>query len=97
MLNAVQAVKGKGKIILRTGTGTRDGRIMAAGEVEDSGGGIDPAIMGKIFNPFFTTKSDGAGLGLSHAYSIVSRHKGSIEVHNQGLGASLVVLLPTIL
>jgi signal transduction histidine kinase len=97
ILNAVQAVNGNGKIILRAGAGMRDGRMMAAGEVEDSGGGIDPAIMGKIFNPFFTTKSYGAGLGLSHAYGIVSRHNGSMEVHNQGMGAAFIVLLPVVL
>jgi signal transduction histidine kinase len=97
MLNAVQALNGGGRIILRAGTETRNGRTMAAGEVEDSGGGIDPSVMSKIFNPIFTTKSHGSGLGLSHAYGIVSRHNGSIEVHNQDMGASFVVLLPIVL
>ena len=95
MMNAVQAISGhSGKIILRTKSLTRDGRLMVVGEVEDSGGGISLDIMHNVFDPFFTTKGEGSGLGLSYAYKIVARHGGTIEVHNRGQGAAFTVLLP---
>ncbi len=94
MLNAVQAVKKRGKIILRTRLKNINNVPMVGGEVEDSGGGVSMEAMHSVFNPFFTTKAQGSGLGLSYAHQIVSRHHGLIEFHNQGEGAAFVIYLP---
>ncbi len=67
--------------------------------VTDTGAGIPPDILGKIFNPFFTTKDPGkgTGLGLSMAYGIVEQHKGHIDVDSEaGAGTVFSVYLPTI-
>jgi PAS domain S-box-containing protein len=63
--------------------------------IRDHGPGIDPAVQAKIFDPYFTTKKDGTGLGLSTSSSIIKRHRGIIEVDSsQGDGATFTVLLP---
>lgn len=96
MLNAVQAMNNHGKLILRTRRQTVNNILMVAGEVEDSGGGMTLQTMHNVFNPFFTTRPQGSGLGLSYAYKIVTRHEGIIEVHNQGQGAAFVICLPAL-
>ncbi|MDW3196141.1 MAG: PAS domain S-box protein [Cytophagales bacterium] len=57
---------------------------------------IDQQIIGKIFDPLFSTKEigEGAGLGLTVAYSFVSQHNGSIEAHNQNDGVKMVISIP---
>jgi len=64
-------------------------------EVEDSGGGIDPADLPRIFEPFYTTKEigKGTGLGLSISYGIINDMGGLLEVHNTGRGACFVITL----
>jgi signal transduction histidine kinase len=94
MLNAVQAMDGKGRMILRTRQQVLNGWLLVVGEVEVSGGGIALDVMHNVFNPFFTTKTKGSGLGLSFSHKIVSSHNGIIEVHNQGDGAAFVIFLP---
>lgn len=62
---------------------------------EDSGKGIDPQDIEKVFNPFFTTKEEGTGLGLAICYGIVNRHEGEIEVRSTpGKGTCFNVKLP---
>jgi C4-dicarboxylate-specific signal transduction histidine kinase len=66
-------------------------------EVEDNAGGIEPAVMGKIFNPYFTTKknNDGTGLGLYMSKIIIEDHcHGKIEVSNREEGAVFKLRLP---
>lgn len=64
-------------------------------EVRDNGGGIDPADRDRLFNPFFTTKADGLGMGLSISRSIVEAHGGRIWVSgHDGPGVSVHVTLP---
>jgi len=68
-------------------------------EIEDSGGGIPPNLIERIFNPFFTTKptGSGTGLGLSISLGIVREHEGRIWAENaQQSGARFVVELPVI-
>jgi CheY-like chemotaxis protein len=67
--------------------------------VNDSGSGIDPAIMDRIFEPFFSTKGrgKGTGLGLSIVYGIVQQSGGTVRVHSvPGLGTTVRVLLPRV-
>ena len=66
-------------------------RIMVA----DNGPGIAQATMSKLFRPFFTTKSNGTGLGLAVVQKIIVQHGGQVEVRNcpKG-GAEFIVTLP---
>ena len=63
---------------------------------QDEGHGIAEENLGKIFDPYFTTKSSGTGLGLASAYSIINRHDGRISVEsNPGHGTIFTILLPS--
>jgi PAS domain S-box-containing protein len=64
--------------------------------VRDTGIGIPPENIPRIFDPYFSTKSDGNGLGLTSTYSIIKRHEGHISVESQvGKGTTFYVYLPT--
>ena len=80
VVNAVQAMDGTGQ--LRIISRTRANQDINEITIQDSGPGIDNALLEKIFDPFFTTKAtgEGTGLGLSVSYAIVKEHKGSIRV-----------------
>ncbi|MCY1545744.1 Sensor kinase CckA [compost metagenome] len=93
LINAAHAIEGFGRIILRSG---HDGGWVWL-EVEDNGKGIDPAILHRIYEPFFTTKpvGKGTGLGLALSYNIVQKHNGRIEVSSHpGQGTRFRVWLP---
>jgi signal transduction histidine kinase len=63
--------------------------------VIDRGSGIDPKLIDAIFNPFFTTKADGVGLGLAICSKIVDQHGGKIAVESEpGKGSVFHVYLP---
>lgn len=63
--------------------------------VRDEGVGISPEHLKRIFDPYFTTKSEGNGLGLASCYSIIQNHKGSIRVESElGVGSTFTVYLP---
>ncbi|PAW83395.1 MAG: hypothetical protein B9S33_13950 [Pedosphaera sp. Tous-C6FEB] len=63
--------------------------------VKDHGAGINPEHLGKVFDPYFTTKEKGTGLGLATSYSIVKKHDGIITVESTpGAGAEFHVYLP---
>jgi signal transduction histidine kinase len=91
LLNAVQATEGAGTVQVEIGS--RDG--YASVIVSDTGRGIPPKHLPNIFRPFYTTKGNGTGLGLSLARRIVEEHHGSIEVSSVvGKGSTFTVLLP---
>jgi two-component system, NtrC family, sensor kinase len=91
LLNAVQAIDGEG--IIRVDIGSRGD--CATVDVSDGGRGIAPRHLQNIFRPFFTTKGNGTGLGLSLARRIVEEHQGRIEVSSvEGKGSKFTVLLP---
>lgn len=72
-----------------------DGGRFVVVTVSDSGVGIAAAYLGRIFDPYFTTKQRGSGLGLATAWSIVARHGGTIRVASTpGRGTTFEVLLP---
>ncbi len=91
LLNAVQAMESTGTV--RVEIGSREG--YASVVVSDNGRGIPPQLLPNIFRPFFTTKGNGTGLGLSLARRIVEEHHGRIEVSSVvGKGSRFEVLLP---
>jgi signal transduction histidine kinase len=64
-------------------------------EVADTGSGIPEEIRDKIFDPLFTTRAKGIGLGLAVCKSIIERHQGNIEVESQlGKGTTFRIKLP---
>ena len=101
VLNARQAIDGWGRIVVRTSRANAkeapagDAREFVKIEVEDSGSGIEPDVLEHIFDPYFTTRSTGTGLGLSMAYGIVRQSEGHIRVASRpGRGSVFTVLLP---
>ena len=54
--------------------------------IVDSGSGIDPEIQGKVFEPYFTTKETGSGIGLTEVYKIIKEHGGEISLQGRGAG-----------
>jgi two-component system NtrC family sensor kinase len=62
----------------------------------DTGPGIAPETLAHVFDPFYTTKEKGTGLGLAVVYGIITRHNGKIEVKSSpGSGTEMIVSLPT--
>ncbi len=91
MLNAAQAMAGKGSLTITTG---HDAGVITI-RIKDTGPGIPPENIGKLFNPFFTTKEKGTGLGLAISYGIVERHSGKIDVETElGKGSTFIISLP---
>jgi two-component system sensor histidine kinase HydH len=96
ILNAFQAMNGNdGLLRLSISPESSQGAEGVAVTVEDSGPGVPAAIREQIFNPFFTSKKDGVGLGLAIVAKIVDDHRGSIRLENDSLpGARFRVFLP---
>jgi PAS domain S-box-containing protein len=101
-INALQAMPDGGTLDIEARNAVlRDGDIPAlpagsfvAVTMRDTGTGIPPEHLGRIFEPFFSTKAKGSGLGLSMSYSIVKRHGGEIIAESAPGGASFTVYLP---
>jgi len=92
ILNALQAMTEGGRLSIRTGNRQEFVEV----EFTDTGSGIPEAAMDKIFDPLFTTKAKGIGLGLSVCKSILERHGGDIRVESEvGKGTAFTVSLPT--
>ncbi len=63
--------------------------------ISDNGSGISEEVINSVFDPYFTTKQEGSGLGLALSYSIISKHEGSIRVDSSiGIGTSFTICLP---
>jgi signal transduction histidine kinase len=91
VLNAAQASPPGGAVTVKT----RAAGAVAEIAVIDRGAGIEPKLLETIFNPFFTTKPEGVGLGLAIVSKIVDEHGGKITVESEpGKGSVFRVLLP---
>jgi len=108
MANASEAMEGPGcirvytrteeigEIITKQFSHLKPGRYVCL-TVEDNGKGMDPETKAKIFNPFFSTKFQGRGLGMSAVYGIVKNHNGLILVDSElGKGTVVHVYLPAV-
>ncbi|GEM_PF-627176 len=106
LANAVEAMPGGGSLALRTSNveldeesagpmaGARPGSFVRL-SVSDSGAGIAPEHLPRLFEPFFSTKGPGRGLGLSAAYGIIAQFQGWIDVAGRpGQGTTFAVYLP---
>lgn len=91
LLNSIQAIEGQGRITVEIEPRDESAAIL----VSDTGRGISPEHLPNIFRPFYTTKGNGTGLGLSLARRIVEEHHGRIDVTSSvGQGTKFAVLLP---
>ncbi|MEJ2688637.1 MAG: ATP-binding protein, partial [Deltaproteobacteria bacterium] len=104
VLNAKEAMSGQGTVCLTLAnvdsrgnqiSGLADGGPFARIDIQDSGLGISEHDLARIFDPYFSTKEKGSGLGLATSYSIIKNHGGTIEVKsNVGRGTTFTILLP---
>jgi signal transduction histidine kinase len=93
LLNAVQAMIKGGHLALKGHIPTDERWVKLL--IQDSGVGIPPEDMNKLFDPFFSTKEGGIGLGLSIAHRIIDQHQGKIEVESApGMGTLFTIWLP---
>jgi len=93
LLNAIQAMPGGGHLTLR-GQNSEDGQWIHI-SIQDSGIGISSENINKLFDPFFSTKEGGIGLGLSITHRIIDQHHGKIEVESApGKGTLFTIWLP---
>ena len=95
LMNAIQAMKGRG--ILRLSTSRTDTAVVIT--IADSGPGIPKQYLSKLFDPFFTTKEqgEGSGLGLTVAHRIIKKFGGEIRIESQeGSGTTCIITLPAI-
>lgn len=97
-LNAVQAMPEGGRLTVRLRSiAPTQGGVggMAEMEVSDTGQGIHPEDLQRVFVPFFTTKGGGSGLGLAIVHRIVEEHGGRVDVHSERTkGTRVIVTLP---
>ena len=94
IVNAIQSLSGAGEIRILTAA---HGEHAVMLRVSDNGCGIPLAIRERIFDPFFSTKPSGTGLGMAIARRIVESHQGSIEIDSvEGQGCSVTLVLPVV-
>lgn len=94
-MNAQEAMKDGGEIVISVTSARMDTTPAICVRISDSGKGIPPEILPNIFNPFFTTKATGTGLGLPIIHRIIINHQGRIDVANSPEGgASFNIILP---
>lgn len=100
--NASDAMEGRGRITVSTEESVRDGERWVSIRIADTGPGIDPEVLPRLFEPFTSTRMDahGTGLGLAVSEGIIREHAGVILARNravsdpQGAGAVFEIMLP---
>ncbi|HCS36563.1 MAG: histidine kinase [Spirochaetae bacterium HGW-Spirochaetae-4] len=90
--NAMNAMETRGGTLTVTTKLAGDSVVLT---ITDTGTGMDDATLSKIFEPYFTTKASGSGLGLTMVFKVVKEHKGEISVSSKsGVGTSFTITLP---
>ncbi len=93
--NALQAMPQGGSLHVELHREVREGHTLGRIAISDSGPGIPPEVLARVFEPFYTTKAAGTGLGLPIVRRIVEAHRGEVRVlSTQGQGTTVVVFLP---
>lgn len=98
--NAVQAIDGKGGIIIKTRIhrhitlGRKHYKLAAKCDIIDNGPGIDPDMLNQIFYPMITGRAEGTGLGLSIAQALINQHNGLIECNSEPGSTVFSIFLP---
>jgi signal transduction histidine kinase len=96
LINGIQATPQGGEVYVRAMMDVRGDTTDLVLEVRDTGRGIAEADLSRIFDPFFSTRDDGVGLGLSIVQQIVHEHSGVVTVTSEtGVGTVFTVRLPT--
>ncbi|WP_128292455.1 two-component system sensor histidine kinase AtoS [Afifella aestuarii] len=94
LINALQAITNDGSVIV---TAAREGPDDIAIEVRDDGVGVEPHHVGKVFDPFFSTKPTGTGLGLAMVHRIIDAHHGVISFDSRpGHGTVVRIRIPIV-
>lgn len=94
MRNAVEAMEHNGHMTIVARLSETDARFMVV-EVQDEGCGMDEEDAAHLFNPFYTRKKDGTGLGMAQVKKIVDLHQGNIEIVSQkGEGTKIILSIP---
>ena len=96
VVNACESMKKGGVIVIRENeASSKPFDRMAVIRLSDNGPGIPHSILGKVLQPFFTTKEEGSGLGLSIAARIIEEHRGTLDITSkEGEGATFIISLP---
>lgn len=91
IMNAIQAMNNVGQIYIKI----FDGNDFVIIQITDTGSGIPESVLSKIFEPLFTTKQTGTGLGLASCKKIIEQHDGTINVSStEGVGTTFRIYLP---
>ncbi len=94
--NAIESIDDNGSIFVYTDLVTKGNYQYCRIQIQDTGSGIEEEYHNKVFNPYFTTKEDGTGLGLPIVERIIFDHKGQIWFETQkGVGTTFFIDLPT--
>lgn len=95
ILNSIQAIEQKGQITILLDTVINKNREMIQITIQDNGIGIAPDDLPHIFDPLFSNRENGCGLGLSIAYNIIELHQGTIKIESEKKRGTIVkILLP---
>jgi two-component system sensor histidine kinase AtoS len=94
IINGLQAIDGEGgNIVIRIASDEGDRTRV---EISDTGMGIAPEDISKVFEPYYSTKETGTGLGLAIVRKVIEDHGGTVTVHSKlGAGTTFTIILPT--
>ena len=101
LVNALDAMPDGGRLLIKvfaeSGEPDATESTYVRIDVSDTGPGIEEKDLGRLFEPFFTSKAAGSGLGLAIVQGTVERHGGTVSVHTQlGVGTTFSIRLPLI-
>jgi signal transduction histidine kinase len=93
-VNAVQAMPDGGELWVEVSAPVSDAADKLKIMIKDTGPGIAPERRNRIFDPFYTTKPDGVGMGLSISHRVITDHGGSVQFSNSSTGTVFEIYLP---